>query len=150
MDPFSNPSAVELLIERISRLERLIQDVVKDEFTRLSVNGISVQQALLLYRMGERRMTQTEMKQQGCYLGSNTSYNVKHLVEAGYLQRTQGNDDRRQVHLQATEEGRSIARIIETLFARLGEQHEVVRIKAVLHTLNELDSFLTSQIRHIY
>lgn len=150
MDALVEASVLEQLVQRIFRLERLIQDVVKDEFARLGMSDVSVEQALLLYRMRGRRMTPTEIKQQGCYLGSNVTYNVKSMVEAGYLHRTRSNEDRRQVHLQATERGQNIATVVNELFGRLGSKHENTRIKAALGALNLLDQFLAGEIRHIY
>ena len=41
----------------------------------------------------------------GCYLGSNVSYNVKKMVENGYLAQQRSLHDRRSIHVRLTEKG---------------------------------------------
>ena len=61
----------------IERLHRLLLDVIKDEFERLSVLEINAVQALLLFNIGENEVTAVELKSRGYYQGSNVSYNLK-------------------------------------------------------------------------
>ena len=42
-------------------------------------------QALLLYNIGDAELTAGELTSRGYYLGSNVSYNLKKLVDAGYI-----------------------------------------------------------------
>ena len=42
-------------------------------------------QALLLYNIGDKELTAGELRTRGYYLGSNVSYNLKKLVEIGFL-----------------------------------------------------------------
>ena len=69
----------------IERLHRLLLDVVKDEFERLGILEINPVQALLLFNIGENEVTAGELKSRGYYQGSNVSYNLKKLVELGYM-----------------------------------------------------------------
>src|SRR5215510_13646983 len=69
----------------IERLHRLLLDVIKDEYDRLGGAELNSVQALLLYNMGESELTAGELKTRGYYLGSNVSYNLKKLVDMGYL-----------------------------------------------------------------
>ena len=39
----------------------------------------------MLFNIGDAEMTVGELTLRGCYLGSNVSYNVKKMVENGYL-----------------------------------------------------------------
>ena len=41
----------------------------------------------------------------GCYLGSNVSYNVRKMVENGYLAHERSVHDRRSIHVRLTEKG---------------------------------------------
>jgi Winged helix DNA-binding domain len=45
----------------------------------------------------------------GCYLGSNVSYNVRKLVEKGYLIQERSAHDRRSFHVRLTDKGRDCA-----------------------------------------
>ena len=69
----------------VERLHRLLLDVIKDEFERVGVLEINAVQALLLFNIGENEVTAGELKSRGYYQGSNVSYNLKKLVEMGYI-----------------------------------------------------------------
>jgi hypothetical protein len=69
----------------VERLHRRLLDVIKDEFDRRGRSDINSVQALLLYNIGDKELTAGELRTRGYYLGSNVSYNVKKLVEMGFL-----------------------------------------------------------------
>ncbi|OYX21351.1 MAG: MarR family transcriptional regulator, partial [Rhodobacterales bacterium 32-66-9] len=46
----------------VERLHRLLLDVIKDEFERLSILEINSVQALLLFNIGENEVTAGELK----------------------------------------------------------------------------------------
>ena len=69
----------------VERLHRLLLDVIKDEFERVGSLEINVVQALLLFNVGENELTAGELKTRGYYQGSNVSYNLKKLVDMGYM-----------------------------------------------------------------
>ncbi|MEY8837893.1 winged helix DNA-binding protein, partial [Cribrihabitans sp. XS_ASV171] len=69
----------------VERLHRLLLDVIKDEFERVGVLEINAVQALLLFNIGDNEVTAGELKSRGYYQGSNVSYNLKKLVEMGYM-----------------------------------------------------------------
>ena len=67
----------------IERLHRQLLDVIKDELDRRDEREINSVQALLLFNVGDQELTAGELRTRGHYLGSNVSYNLKKLVEAG-------------------------------------------------------------------
>ncbi len=69
----------------VERLHRLLLDVIKDEFERVGVLEINAVQALLLFNIGDHEVTAGELKTRGYYQGSNVSYNLKKLVDMGYM-----------------------------------------------------------------
>src|SRR6202165_6281998 len=69
----------------VERLHRRLLDVIKDEFDRRSRADINSIQAFLLYNIGDQEITAGELRTRGYYLGSNVSYNLKKLVDLGYL-----------------------------------------------------------------
>ena len=73
------------LIQLIERLHRQFLEVVKAELDRLGFEDINNVQSLILANIGEEDLTVGELTYRGYYLGSNVSYNVKKLVENGYL-----------------------------------------------------------------
>ena len=70
----------------IERLHRRLLDVIKDEFERNGEQDVNSVQALLLFNIGDSELTAGELKTRGYYQGSNVSYNLKKLVEAGLCQ----------------------------------------------------------------
>src|SRR6056300_788956 len=102
----------------VERLHRLLLDVIKDEFERLGVLEINPVQALLLFNVGDNEVTAGELKSRGYYQGSNVSYNLKKLVEAGYMHHERSEIDRRSVRVRLTEKGRGVHAIVTELLER--------------------------------
>lgn len=140
----------------IERLHRLLLDVVKDEFERLRIIDINSVQALLLYNIGENVVTAGELKSRGYYQGSNVSYNLKKLVEAGYMHHQKCEVDRRAVRVRLTEKGREVRATVAELFARhaaaLQEKGIVAfaEVEGAIDVMRRLERFWTDQIRFIY
>lgn len=102
----------------IERLHRLLLDVIKDEFDRQGGAELNSVQALLLYNIGESELTAGELKTRGYYLGSNVSYNLKKLVETGYIFQERSRTDRRSVRIKLTPKGEEVAEVIDELYDR--------------------------------
>src|SRR5271166_3153410 len=100
----------------VERLHRRLLDVIKDEFDRRGRADINSVQALLLYNIGDKELTAGELRTRGYYLGSNVSYNVKKLVETGYLHHERSRIDRRAVRISLTDKGRDIHDIVSALY----------------------------------
>lgn len=49
----------------VERLHRLLLDVIKDEFERVSVLEINAVQAMLLFNIGDNEITAVELKSSG-------------------------------------------------------------------------------------
>ena len=140
----------------VERLHRLLLDVIKDEFERLGILEINPVQALLLFNVADNEVTAGELKSRGYYQGSNVSYNLKKLVELGYMHHQRSEIDRRSVRVRLTEKGRKVREQIEELFAR---QSEVILRRALISiedietvnaSLKRMERFWTEQIRYIY
>ncbi|NRA99757.1 MAG: MarR family transcriptional regulator [Rhodobacteraceae bacterium] len=105
----------------VERLHRLLLDVIKDEFERLGLLDINSVQALLLFNIGDQEVTAGELKSRGYYQGSNVSYNLKKLVEMGYMHHQRCEIDRRSVRVSLTDRGREVRDTVDRLFARHAE-----------------------------
>ncbi len=103
-------------ISLIERLHRQCLEVVKSELDRIGVRDLNNVQALILFNIGEEELTVGELTQRGYYLGSNVSYNVKKMVENGYLIQERSPHDRRSFHVRAAEKGLEISRQLDQLF----------------------------------
>src|SRR5437588_10906183 len=94
------------VIALIERLHRNFLEVVKLELEGLGIHDINNVQGLMLFNIGDVEMTVGELTTRGCYLGSNVSYNVKKMVETGYLAQERSVHDRRSIHVRLTDKGR--------------------------------------------
>ena len=63
---------------------------------------------LLLWRVQGSGVTMRELVDRGYHIGSNVTYNVRQLVEAGYLEQHRSERDRRAVRLQLTTAGQEL------------------------------------------
>ena len=102
----------------IERLHRQLLDVIKAELEKTGQNDINSVQALLLFNIGDAELTAGELRTRGHYLGSNVSYNLKKLVEAGYIHHQRSEMDRRSVRVRLTESGKGVCRMIDGMYER--------------------------------
>ncbi len=137
----------------VERLHRRLLDVIKDEFDRRGRSDVNSVQALLLYNIGDKELTAGELRTRGYYLGSNVSYNVKKLVETGYLHHARSRVDRRAVRISLTDKGREVHEVVAGLY----DKH-VVTVEQIggitsdefgrlNQSLVRLERFWTDQIR---
>ena len=140
----------------VERLHRLLLDVIKDEFERVGVLEINAVQALLLFNIGDNEVTAGELKSRGYYQGSNVSYNLKKLVEMGYMHHNRCEIDRRSVRVRLTEKGRNIRDVVSDLFSRHADGLEEkgvlgpAGIADITLSLKRMERYWTDQIRYIY
>jgi DNA-binding MarR family transcriptional regulator len=140
----------------IERLHRLLLDVIKDEFKRVGVIEINAVQALLLFNVGEQEVSADELKSRGYYQGSNVSYNLKKLVEAGYMHHQRCEVDRRSLRVRLTAKGRTIRELVAALFARQAEGIsargilQAASLEDVTAGLKRMERYWADQIRYIY
>ena len=138
----------------VERLHRLLLDVIKDEFDRQGGAELNSVQALLLYNIGESELTAGELKTRGYYLGSNVSYNLKKLVDMGYIHYKRSDTDRRSVRVSLTDKGMEACDVVKGLYQRqLGSIEAVGQIagddlKGLNKALVRLERFWTDQIRY--
>ncbi|MCV2864974.1 winged helix DNA-binding protein [Albidovulum sediminicola] len=140
----------------LERLHRLLLDLIKDEFERLGILEVNSVQALLLFNIGDSEVTAGELKTRGYYQGSNVSYNLRKLVEGGYMHHERSTVDRRSVRVRLTGEGRRVRDTVAALFRRHAEAMEARGLIARLTaeetntTLKRLERYWSDQIRYIY
>ncbi|MDB5599759.1 MAG: MarR family transcriptional regulator [Xanthobacteraceae bacterium] len=136
----------------VERLHRRLLDVIKDEFDRRGRADINSVQALLLYNIGDKELTAGELRTRGYYLGSNVSYNLKKLVEMGFLDHQRSRVDRRSVRIKLTDKGREVRDAVEGLYQKHVRTVEQVgginseEFATLNKSLHRLERFWTDQI----
>jgi DNA-binding MarR family transcriptional regulator len=106
------------------------------------------------YNITSEQLTIGELTNRGYYLGSNVSYNVKKLVEMGYLHHARSRVDRRSVRISLTDTGQQVHDIVSVLYDKHVKTVENIggipaddfqRLNA---SLLRLERFWTDQIRY--
>jgi len=105
-------------IQLIERLHRYFLDVLKVELDKKGVQDINNVQSMILYNVGEDEMTVGELTIRGYYLGSNVSYNVKKMVENGYLIQERSVHDKRSIRVRLSDKGIDLRNMISEMFRR--------------------------------
>ena len=155
----TSPNFMSQYLESLSlveRLHRLLLDVIKDEFERIGLLEINAVQALLLFNVGDNEVTAGELKSRGYYQGSNVSYNLKKLVETGFMHHQRCEIDRRSVRVRLTEKGRRVSDAVAQLFERHAEGLQDRKVldmqgmEEINASLRRVERYWTDQIRYIY
>lgn len=137
-------------IQLIERLHRYFLDVLKVELDKKGIQDINNVQSMILYNIGEDEMTVGELTIRGYYLGSNVSYNVKKMVENGYLIQERSVHDKRSIRVRLSDKGVDLRAIISEMFRRhetMIEGTEITdeRLATLNDTLKMLERFWAQQ-----
>ncbi len=135
----------------IERLHRHFLEVVKAELDRHGIQDINNVQSLILYNIGSDELTVGELTARGYYLGSNVSYNVKKMVENGYLVQERSLHDRRSVRLRLSDKGLTLRDRLSEMFERHvgslgGIDMPAETLRDVNETLLRLERFWSSTV----
>lgn len=136
----------------VERLHRRLLDVIKDEFERRGRTDVNSVQALLLFNIGDMEVTAGELRSRGYYQGSNVSYNLKKLVDMGYVNHERSRVDRRSVRISLSDKGLEVRHIVGELYDRhIATIEQVGGIAAedfitLNKSLQRLERFWTDQI----
>ena len=101
----------------------------------------------------DQELTAGELRTRGHYLGSNVSYNLKKLVDAGYIHHERSELDRRSVLVRLTHKGEVVRNMLHELFQRHLVSLEPVGnvsgndLEAMNVALRRLERFWIDQVR---
>lgn len=134
----------------IERLHRRYLDVIRYELSRLGIDEVNAVQALLLMNVQDAEVSIRELVDRGYYIGSNVTYNVRHLVELGYLEQHRSERDRRSVKIKLTEQGLQLCSALTEMEMRHAEalDAETVPIEAARELLRGLERVWSDSIQY--
>ena len=89
--------------ERIKAFRRI--NSILNMIDRLEIRDLNAAQAMILFNIGDKELPMGELIERGYYLGSNVSYNVKKMVENGYVIQTPSPYDKRSLHVKSADKG---------------------------------------------
>ena len=140
-------------IQLIERLHRHFLDVLKVELDKKGIQDINNVQSMILYNIGTDEMTVGELTIRGYYLGSNVSYNVKKMVENGYLVQERSVHDKRSIRVKLSPKGVSLRDAISDMFRRhekaiAGTEINDAKLNGLNDTLKMVERFWASQANY--
>lgn len=138
------------LTRLVERMHRRFLDVLRTELARLEINDINAVQCLLLSNIGEEEINVRNLMEKGYYLGSNASYNIKKLVEAGYLDQQRSPHDRRSTNLRLSQKGLDLCRQIRAAEDELSEKIAKIDVDLTntLATLRRIERVWADHMRY--
>lgn len=140
----------------IERLHRRFLDVIKTELDRLKIDDVNNVQTLILYNISGEQLTVGELTNRGYYQGSNVSYNLKKLVENGYLVQERAPHDKRSTRIKLSEKGLNLCAQIDELYQRnidalsAGHSPAIDTLKHTNDTLDQLEQFWSDYIHNAH
>ena len=138
----------------LERLHRRLLDVVTDALDRAKIADVNAVQAIMLYNIADQELTVSELRARDYYTGSNSSYNVKKLVEGGFLRYSKSRIDRRTVKISLGERGREIHALVSEAYRKHAATVEHLGgiqgddFVALNRSLARLDRFWNDQIEY--
>lgn len=150
--PSSSLRLIQELPRQIERMHRRFLDVVRLELGRAGVRDISPVQVMMLGNIGKENISVRDLIERGYYLGSNASYNLKQLVEGGYVDRIASTRDRRSAHLKITAKGQDVLNKLTALeqkwAAPLLKGGDQAAIETTHATLRDLERCWSDAVRY--
>ncbi len=137
----------------IERAHRRFLDLLRMDLIRLGMDDISPSQVMLLFTIGNDELSVRDLLERGHYLGSNASYNLKQLVDGGYVDRSASPRDRRSARLRLTPKALSLCESIRNVhdnFHRqtVRDESELRDLTTAFNVLRRLELFWTSSLRY--
>ena len=144
---------------RLQHRLRLDGDITVD-----TDRGADAQTALCIERRGVDRAAQDaltgqhsleltvgELTQRGYYLGSNVSYNLKKLIEQGYIAQARSPHDRRSVRIKLTQKGLDLHRRLDGVFQKHADElargtMKLEELTATDQTLRRIERFWNTTV----
>jgi DNA-binding MarR family transcriptional regulator len=140
-------------IVMVERLHRMFLESLKIKINKLRIMDINNVQSLLLYNIGEKKMSVGDLTAHGCYLGSNVTYNLRKLVENGYVFQCRHEHDRRSSEVSLTDKGlemyEMITHFIETDAKGL-QEYDINddMIKNMIQTLAGIEKYIKKTVSY--
>lgn len=99
----------------IDKLSRTFPEYIRYGLEKLEILDVSGIQAMIIYRVGDKTITVGEVMRGGYYQGSNSSYNLRRLIENGYLEKGNNTFDGRSSLVCLTDKGITLWNLLDSV-----------------------------------
>jgi DNA-binding MarR family transcriptional regulator len=103
-------------VQLMDRLHRQFLDLVQTTLDTHRIDDVNAVQGLIVHAIGPDEVLVGDLIQRGYYLGTNVSYNVRKLVDGGYMTQTRSTHDRRALKLRLTVKGLRLRERLDGVF----------------------------------
>jgi DNA-binding MarR family transcriptional regulator len=103
------------------RLHRQFLEMIDTELHRHGIEDINSVQALMVFNIGDDQPSVGELVKRGYYLGTNATYNVHKMVEAGYVIQERSTIDRRAFRVRLSRKGKQLWQVVDAMVTRQSE-----------------------------
>jgi len=141
------------LVRTVERVHRRFLDLFRIDLGRLGIDDVSPSQVMMLFMIGSDELTVRDLIERGYYLGSNASYNLKRLVESGYVDRGVSERDRRSARIRLSEKGQKLCDAVQKIDGTY--YHLVVRnpkdareLETAIRALKRLEQAWSAALRY--
>ena len=103
------------------RLHRQFLELIEAELHQHGIEDINSVQALMLFNIADDQPSVGELVKRGYYLGTNATYNVHKMVEAGYVIQERSTTDRRAFRVRLSRKGKQLWQVVDAMVTRQSE-----------------------------
>lgn len=128
------------------KVYRTFLELIKHELDSAGVIDINPIQAAVLLNIDDNTITMSEVISRGYYMGSNASYNLKKMINNGYIDQVQSNYDKRTSFVKLTNKGKTLLENLKDKISRHASSLDG-KIKDKM-TLSKLNGFLRNVDNH--
>jgi DNA-binding MarR family transcriptional regulator len=101
------------ILVSLERSYKLFLEILDKSLEKTGVLGVNNVQALIIYNLSNNEVSVGELISRGIYQGSNVSYNLKKLIQQGYIDQIPSERDKRSLHVRLTEKGREVCKKVD-------------------------------------
>lgn len=141
--------------DMFSRMHSLFMEIIRLELERLDVYNLTSTQYMILQHLGPDRIPVGDLSLRISYFGTNVSYNVRKMVETGYLIQEKAQHDHRTHYVLISPQSKELITKMDQALEEHGEllvkyginkEHVV----GILTALEKIDDFWTYILSHRY
>lgn len=139
------------LARTLERVNRRFSVFLQSEMTRRGVEEIGPAHLMLLLAIGNDEISVSQLMERGPYAGTNLSYYLKQLGEAGYIERNALQRDRRAARIKLSAKGQELcADMAETAASchkLIANDEESIRnLETTFRTLDRIEQTWASAV----
>jgi DNA-binding MarR family transcriptional regulator len=137
------------------RIHTVFMEIIRLELERLGVYDLTSTQYMILDHLGHDRIPVGDLSLRISYFGTNISYNVRKMVESGYIIQEKAQHDHRTHYVFISPQSKGL---IEKMNKSLEDHGDMLNkygitkndIGEILSSIGKIDDFWTYTLSHRY